>query len=463
MTSTLTILKRTLKWLAILLLTLLVLLIGSWLLIPDEKIDADTARVLGQRTTVPVADNAYFAMWGFGADPARDAHAAGQAIVADVAARRERKESLANFDQKALLGPASLKLANRKRTCAVDTTPNCLAAYLADGSLEGVAQGYAPYLARYRALRGYTQYGDAMPASFDSPIPQYQGLIEMSELVDAGIARQMQSPATRQAALTELSAELAMWNRVARNTDLLITRMISTAVLQRKYRLASELIAAYPSIALDHRDLVAAIASPLPMADVDLRRPLEGEVRFVASGMLDEMYVASSSDGNGVPLLGAMRALGGYKPNATVNMHRVQMTNAAAFYARPAAEALKEERRFIEQSESVNVYSPAFIGYNPVGKILMGIATPFYGEYAWRLHDLQAFTRVVEIQRRIALEKITPENVPAFLQSLPAELQDPYTGKPMVWNAKTGKISFEARARQFKLAKSPGVSVFKPS
>ena len=89
-----------------------------------------------------------------------------------------------------------------------------------------------------------------------------------------------------------------------------------------------------------------------------------------------------------------------------------------------------------------NPWAPSLILYNPVGKTFMQISVPDTNTYAFRLADLVTFSRLLELQRRIAVDKVQAEQVPAFLAGVDPALMNPYTEKPFDWDAGKKAISF---------------------
>ena len=73
---------KGLKWIAGLMLALIVVIGFSWWLIPDEALNVEAEKFITIANVPPAANNAYFMIWGLAASPELDPHAVGQQIVA---------------------------------------------------------------------------------------------------------------------------------------------------------------------------------------------------------------------------------------------------------------------------------------------------------------------------------------------------------------------------------------------
>ena len=438
----------------VLVLSFLVLLVGSWLLIPDEPLDPLTARLVSYRTSVPVAENVYFAMWGFKASPALDPHQVGQQIVAAYAAHPRGEKGGEPFKADAYWGATPFKRPEKTTAACRPEAKSCLDELKAgETNLDARLAEYAPYVARYRALRGYPHFAEAMEMSIDYPILQWADILFVSDLIDAQVARDMAFEPRRVAALNELSAEIAFWKNLGLEADTLITKMIVVSVLTRKFRLGSELLSRYPVIATTHAETVAAMTRPLSPEWAHMERVMDGEFRFFASALSKlpdtEQNIFFDNNAAGGMWRSAVTPLNAYRVNATLNEHRRMTSRVGDFYSQSARAIVENEAAFRLEQDQFNPWSPDTIFYNPVGKIVVNIAAPAWGEYAYRLQDMIGLSRLVELQRRLALAQGTPEEIGKQVAADPA-LFDPYTEKPMQWSAASGELRFAARGLRLR-------------
>ncbi len=445
---------KFLKWISLALLMVVVFIIACWRLIPDEDLRPEAQQLLAREISVPPEQNLDVALWGFEASPEREVIAVGKEIIAAISRLEpHRVGDDAPFEYAAMLGNKPLRFATSRKYSCSEMTTNCVAALrAADAGLQKEAIEYGVYVDRYRQLRNYSQLAETVPKSLLAPIHRWSDLLRISELVDAQIVRDAATPQTRANAVSELAAEIALWRRVTLQADLLITKMIGVAALQRKMRLASELLAEYQDIAMKNEAMVAAISAPWLLEDVSMRRVLDGEFRYSAASFLsgDKDLIKNEIKAGGDWVGKAVFSLGGYKHKATINRAYAHLYQAGEFYSQPSNVVVANEASLRAKNDSFDMFSPGVILYNPIGKVLLGVANTSWGDYAYRMHDLMAYSRLLELQRRIAVQKISREQIPAFLAVADKDLADPYTNQPMHWDAASGKLSFTAHSEKFR-------------
>jgi hypothetical protein len=79
--------------------------------------------------------------------------------------------------------------------------------------------------------------------------------------------------------------------------------------------------------------------------------------------------------------------------------------------------------------------------YNPVGKILVGLAISRNDTYPLRVYDVAAYQRLVYLVFQLKRQHIATTAVPAFLLAHPDWSTHPVDGKPFRWNAETGELA----------------------
>ncbi len=446
-------LLRILKWLLYLFGSLMLVIIVCWWLLPDEDLNPGAQKLIAARSAPPAAQNAYFMIWGLRASPEIDAHAAGQQMVAEHERLLAENGDIIGFKADKFLGANPLTLdTSSKRYCDIEKQ-RCLAVYQGmQAQIETDSAKYALYLERYRAIRGYPQFSETMltmtPAT---PLPFYQDLTRLSDLVDAAVALRVASGTTREAALDELSAEITSWRRILANSDSLITQMICVAVLQRKYRLASEIMGAYPELVRQYPAKMVQITAPLAVEETNLVRTLGGEFRFTAYFYRGFKHTSEQAPGDDAfgKLFGSIYLAGGYRPNATVNQSYSKYQEGTQLYAKMPKEVLAGHAALSLKQNEFNPWAPSVILYNPIGKVLANVALPSYSDYAFRLYDLVGLSRLIDIQRRIIEGNVEPEKRAEFLAGTGPGLMDPYTETPMQWNAAQKSVSFAGHGKRF--------------
>ena len=447
---------NALKWVAGIALGLILVVGLCWWLIPDEPLDPGVEKLIALAAPPPAASNAFFMIWGFTASPELDPHAVGQKIAAAHDALLAGGKGLAGFTPDAFYGDRPLRLTKDfSRLCAADKE-NCLNVYQAKSAeIKAQSDEYELYLARYRKIRDYKDFGLGITHSnFQTPIPSWQPIIRMSELVDGSIAQRVAAKGTQKAALEELAAEINSWRRLLQGNDWLITQMISVATLHRKYRLASEIMNAYPDLVVTFPELMAAIAAPLSLAESNILRSMGAEARSMFTEIqtlhstgkfaTDTFFVGLP----GPPLRGAFY-LGGFRPNATINLAYSVFKDSADLFAKSPKVLLAGNDAAVERQKKMSALSINALFFNPVGRIASAAAFPDYSNYAFRIYDLVGLTRLIDLQRRIVEGKVPLDKIGVMLSSAGPGLMDPYSEQPMQWDASNRQISFVLHGKRF--------------
>lgn len=80
--------------------------------------------------------------------------------------------------------------------------------------------------------------------------------------------------------------------------------------------------------------------------------------------------------------------------------------------------------------------------YNPTGEVLALIAIPQLSAYIEKGHNIEGLRRLALLKVLAHAKRMSPERMQVFLDAHGADLGDPYTGKPMKWDAKNGRIFY---------------------
>lgn len=447
---------KILKWIAGALLGLIIVIGLCWWLIPDEELNPDARKFTDIASVPPAAKNAYFMIWGFVASPELDPHVVGQQIVAAHDRILAAEKDLSRFKVDAFYGEHKLTMPkDSKRFCDAEKE-NCLVVYHAKrAQMLEQAEGKKLYLARYRKIREYEDFSGAISqTTFQTPIPAWLPILHMSDLVDGEIADRMKTKSTQQAALEELDAEVSSWRRLLQGDDWLITQMISVATLGRKYRLASEIMDAYPEVVAAHPALMTKITAPLSPAATNVITSMGAEARFTigtfASMDTNRRFLADSfyEDLPGLPLRAAFAA-GAFRPNASTNDGFLIFKEAIDLFAKSPKQVLEGRAALVARQEKLSRLTLGAVFYNPVGRITNATHPSDFTQYAFRINDIIGFSRLLELKRCIIEGNIALDKVAAVLANSGAELMDPYTEKPMQWDAATKRISFAIQGKRF--------------
>jgi hypothetical protein len=80
--------------------------------------------------------------------------------------------------------------------------------------------------------------------------------------------------------------------------------------------------------------------------------------------------------------------------------------------------------------------------YNPTGEILALISIPHLSAYIETGHNMEGLRRLALLKVLAHAEGLPPQRMQAFLDAHAADLGDPYTSKPMKWDAEKRRIYF---------------------
>ena len=142
-------------------------------------------------------------------------------------------------------------------------------------------------------------------------------------------------------------------------------------------------------------------------------------------------------------------AAGGFRPNASTNDSYMIVKEAIDLFAKSPKEVLEGRAAMLARQEKMTRFTPSWIFYNPVGRITNASGSPNLTEYAFRVDDIIGFSRLLELKRRIIEGNIALDKVPTVLANAGPELMDPYTEKPMQWDAATKRISFAIQGKRY--------------
>jgi hypothetical protein len=343
-----------------------------------------------------------------------------------------------------------------KRLCNAEKE-NCLRVYQNQRALiESELSAKRVFVERYRAIRSYEEFALAMSQiSIESPLPSWQAILRISDLVDGSIALRVPATQTQESALAELAADIKSWRRLAKGDGALITQMIAVSALHRKYRLASEIMNAYPELVLAHPDLVRSITLPIPLGDANIEISLKSEARssmqlFWDMG-LERRFVTTTLTKDRQPHENLEAALIriAYQPNASINAAYVTFNEIVTLFAKSPKEIVAGQAALLKYQEDLHALGPGAIFYNPVGRVVLSFDFPDYSPYAFRMHDLLGLSRLIDIQRRVIETNIPIDKVTDSLPTFGADLMDPYTEKPMQWDPATKSLSFALHGKRY--------------
>ncbi len=377
------------------------------------------------------AENGYYAMLAMGASDGSDGMAHARAWLAEVraAAREGRAARL----------PES-KQAKRPELCD-PREASCLGIVAGKSAeLEHQLAQFKEDLARYEALIAFKRFEEVLDYAIgpQSDLPAYQHLARAQRAYLIRIASYLEAGRVEEA-ITALERELE-WQRVfLTQSRLLVSKMVAVAGYWRNLVFITNLLDAKSADLAPFLPRLQAMLKPLDDAVRAFPRVMETEFAFTMTGY-GQLGTDISDIWQEAGWYSGWKALL-YKPNATINhAYRYYSTLAASVLDAPAYRVIPEWESFAKIWHDLPWWRRI---YNPVGKVLLSVAMPDWHDYPLRVHDLDALNRLVAVRAALLAAGVTPEQVPAAIAKTDARLHDPYTRKPMAWDAVRKRIYFE--------------------
>lgn len=387
-------------------------------------------------------ENGYFSWVGLAAPLDKEPHAVGVATINSINQGTTPDSLEIVADPSRLLGKSALKFKGEVSGLCGRDNRDCLARYRAKATeiRKWVVENQV-LLERYRRLYTYPQFRETLQPRLRSP--HFIEPARVASLVRAQHAMQALD-GDPQAALRGLRNDTKYWRLVLRQGRSLIARMIAVASIHGNAQLISEIVATMP---LDQHALalIAREIQPLSEPERNLGKIFRYEMGFsidafsnIPKYMDDPCSFDSWTDCLSIWLLPTTL----FRPNATINQsyaHLVRMAESAGLPAQEWYSQIHAQREVRNRENRIFVWH---IFYNPVGKVLNGIAEAPYEGYSGRVHNLDGFLRLVSIQiaakqagtRESAMDKYIADSAPA--------LCNPYTGNVMEWDAGMRVIFF---------------------
>jgi hypothetical protein len=439
---------------------LVLLLLGVAFLVNrhDEPLTARTEALLRLPADASrPEDNIYVALQGLDAAPGRSVIEVGQARI-------ERYN--ANVDA-VLRDPTPAKLAalQARDPDHLDFKGDVTFLQPLGGSVWSAAARHQPQIEqlladnselyqRYLALIALRSYRETARPSDLAPFAMTP--TQVRKLFLAAIALHLRSDFAheRELALADLESDVQLWRAVLKGDGELLWKMLSIANLESDYLLLADLIAD-GQVMLPPGETADTLVPLFDLREWDVGTAFPSEFRIICSFLRrSDLSVTAFSRERAAH--GAVRGwlstaenrLTGHflKLNATENLlaretERQMLTAAdpAKFFA---ARALGG---WLPDNQSVWTLP---LSYNPVGKILVAVATPMYDSYPPRAWDGAALQRLVRAGYEIRRQRIAPEAIPAFLRLHPEVATHPASGRPFLWDAASGELRVPILAQE---------------
>jgi hypothetical protein len=402
------------------------------------------------RPAVADDDNAFIDVMGFDVAPGEDVHQMGLKRLAWMreangpAMLDPAKDPLGKpFDPKASRHPTVEQLFN-----ACKPGHSTCAAAFGDGDeiFERWMASERWLLERYRALLGRAGWREEVPSDLAAPLPSYQLVMNGQKLWLLN-ARRLAAKGDHAAVKELLEADVRFWRKVLEASDILISKMIATAALNRHFELGNLILRELPPASAMNA-MPAQWHAAISDLERSMLRCLVGEWIF-AHRVLPPAAVAHGDKDFFSAGMRAVTVKPFFQPQATMNRLAEYNSRTAEILNVPVRDyeaALNQATEAAEQNAN-DLIPPSSI-YNIVGEILLAIGQGAYGTYFGRVADIEGVRRAALAAVMLREAKMQAGEVAAALTT--ASLRNPYNDSPFEWDEDAQAILFrglEAGAR----------------
>ncbi|MEK6551752.1 MAG: hypothetical protein AABZ50_08985 [Pseudomonadota bacterium] len=416
---------------------------------------------------IPPEKNSYYALVGMIAPAGKDPHAWGREIVRSANEYHALPEHLRDEE-----GPRYMEMINhprrfryrnpfppvetsrtrnggdkpvahnrskqRKDFCP-ENAVRCLPEYARQAALIDKAMAEnRELIARYRSQYRYPHFREMIIPELSSPLPRYAHLPH--DLVRAVIGREAVR-GNDAGVVRALAEDTRYWRLVLREGRHLLSKMIAAKYISDNARLASEIISSRPLTRPD-LDTLGGTFAPLDADELSLQSALHAEfasARRLFSTLLPRFGTTECWE----RFARCMSSKLVYQPDATVNLMYMHYKTGIAATRLPGPEYTS----YMENRPPRGEFSlwRWHLVYNPAGKYMMHVGRPLFEGYSGRLRNLDGLLRLVQLRIDIRIAALPDSKIEALLAA--SRHKDPYTNKPMKWDARTRSIYFMGMRR----------------
>lgn len=433
--------KVFLKWLSASIIVAFLAFIAINLF--DESLDPRAAAFGKPRpSTVPEAENGYFALLAIDAPQGADGMAYARAWLDETrAAAHERRRPLRPPREQAKRPDPCDPI---DRSCFTVVRENA-------GQIKGQLAMFAGDLARYEALVSSRRFEEVLdyPFGLESDFPSYASLARAQRAYLLRAALDFEAGRVEKA-MAALEREFAWQRLFLRESRLLVSKMVAARNYWRDLMFVRSLLETGSAKLAPELPRLQKMLRPLDEAVQSLSRVAETEFGFVGAA-----YSGISPNKDDIRQIVGWYVFGTallYQPKATMNhAYRYYSKLGDVVLAAPAHRVLSESKAFSESWHDLPWWR--YI-YNPVGKMLMSVAMPAWEDYPLRMHDLDALNRLVALRVELLVSKATASQIAERVAASDRRFHDPYSRNPMTWDGERKCLYFEARSRRIKELKN---------
>ena len=390
-------------------------------------------------------DRGYAFLLGMAAPIDKDPRVFGVAFAREMLEAARKKRRVPDH-------PEMLQVKGADELFCVPFKEDCVAKFRArPESANDLAADNAALLRRYHELYKEADISEAIDAEAVLGVVgyPYAGLAARLQLIVLSQVAAMAAQGDTDGALAALEADEAFSRRWLSQGRLMISKFVASAMVNRDLMMARQIARTAATLSPRQRDLLLQLSSPLTAKEIALGSIFRAEaagLRYnLERGIGDRVEMREMTDAS--PAVSHFMSLTVLR-NASLNvayplfaaMERLDSTDS-----RGIAAGLDKLRGDFERART-----PAITWvYNPGGRMFvayyLGDNALAWATYVVRLRDADAFSQLVCTAIDLRVNAVARQDVEGFLASSPnRRCRDPYTGRPMRWDAEKGVLWFKA-------------------
>lgn len=391
----------------------------------DEDLLPEVQAIQDIQVTPYETDNAYPAMAGF------RLYKDMSFTMATETTRNQLNQNITESGQDYLNDQNWKQLSDNKiRTKALDLNlncnfqeqPDCLKQHVNSLQNKPITDNDSKKLInRYSQLINYNTYSGATQVNFQSnlefgPLLQTQRIFLIEHLLN----NPHKFP-------TEILKDLAFWRMMLKNSNLLLTKVVSAAAVRTNIRIMALAIQSNELSYTQLFEIQKQINNGLTKQEQSLLTTLKFEMKGAMNYF--DLYENESNE-----FLGQLF----YQENATRNLHyltnikvlnNIDQLDSRDFYK------VYQTKEWPGQHE----FKSAISLYNPTGKQMITPTIFAYQDYFARMHDLNAMLVLLKLRIELALND--DQNIVSVVNN--STYKNPYTLKPFDYDAEANTIGFD--------------------
>ncbi len=303
-------------------------------------------------------------------------------------------------------------------------------------------------LERYLILLSLNEWQEAIPFDLRMPFPPYLQALQAQKLLLANTwlaARHTNTSAVK----AMLEQDIRFWRRLQASSDVLISRMIAIAAIQRHFDWSQAILRQFPP-----EKMIEAIPdnwhSPISRTERSMLRTWVGEWQFVnriTQQTLDELGFPIDFEQDHSLLEKSLWFLGKplLQPQDSSNRYADLLLESDRLFQVPypqIPQAAEQARNLWNEHHGSTFPHRA---YNILGDMLLATEGADLTDYCLRVTDLEGIRRLTLASIDLYARSVPPDQVVTALKKSP--YKDPYTGKPFSWNKANQSLVFQGLAK----------------